>query len=151
MIVTYLDTSAVMRRVAREGELAAVEQALGRAPVSSALIAVELHAAICKRFHDGILTEAARDQHLALAEAGILPLMTLLPLSDTVLREAQQVVATYPIRALDALHLATAILTARRARRRGSTLDFCTADRRQADAAAAIFGAQQIIFVPPWR
>jgi predicted nucleic acid-binding protein len=151
MILTYLDTSAVMRLVAREGDLTAVELTLQTAPVSSVLIAVELRAAICKRWHDGILTAEERDQLLALVEMSILPALTLLPLNDSVLSEANGVVAAHPVRTLDALHIATAIIAERRTRRHGATLQVCTADRRQADAAAAIFGGQHVIFVPPWR
>jgi hypothetical protein len=34
---------------------------------------------------------------------------------------------------------------------RGHPVRFCTADRRQADAAERQFGAEQVDVVPPWR
>jgi hypothetical protein len=61
------------------------------------------------------------------------------------------IVAAHPLRTHDGLQIATANTAEQHTRRHSSALHFCTADRRQSDAAAAIFGRQPVTFVPPWR
>jgi len=140
-----------MRLVARQGEVTLIEQGMQANPTSSVLAELEVRAAVYKRWHDGEITEAERDLLLATYDTDILPTLTFIALDDDVLRQAHRVVARYRVRSLDALHVATAVVVDQRVRRHGSTLLFCTADRRQADAASGIFGATRVIVVPPWR
>jgi hypothetical protein len=62
---------------------------------------------------------------------------------------AHTVVSNHSIRTLDALHVATAVIACRRARRHGTSFQFCTADRRQAGVAEAVFSGRLVTFVPP--
>ncbi len=75
---------------------------------------------------------------------------TYIDTSDT-LSEARGVSARYPVRTVDALHLATAIGADQRLRPAGLHMRFCTADAQQAAAARGLFGASEVDFVPPWR
>jgi predicted nucleic acid-binding protein len=149
LTVTYLDTSALMRLVTGKGDVAPVERSMSFQPSTSTLTELELLSAIYRRWREGAEAEANRDELLQAVERRISPALTLLPLTDDVLREAGHVVSDHPVRSLDAIHLATAVIASRHARRHGARLTFCTADRRQATAAEAIFGATQVILVPP--
>ncbi|MGI8553001.1 MAG: type II toxin-antitoxin system VapC family toxin [Dehalococcoidia bacterium] len=151
MIITYVDSSATMRLVSQEGDVSLVERAMASNPISSLLMNLELHVAIFKRWHDGALDTAVRDRLISITEGRIIPAFTLLPLDAAVVDEARAVATEYSVRTLDALHVGTAVIASRSARRYGSTFDFCTADRRQAEAATKIFGSLHVSFVLPWR
>lgn len=140
-----------MRSVAREGDRTVVEAAFKTGAVASVLTQLESVAAIHKRFHDGVTSETNRNACLATLANDILPRLNLLPLDASVLAEAEVVVALYPLRTLDAIHVATAQIADRHLRRSGNSLAFCTADRRQMAAAATVFGVANVIFVPRWR
>lgn len=140
-----------MRLVTREGDVSPIEESMRLGPTSSILAALELHAAIWKRWRDGAISEEEREQLLRIVDLSIISAVTLLPLDDEVLSAAKQIVTDHPLRTLDALHVATAIVVERHARRHGSRLRFCTADRRQVDAATVIFGHEHMVFVPPRR
>lgn len=151
MTVTYIDSSAILRQVAREGDFRAVDQALASGAISSVLTRLEVLAAIYKRCHDGEMSVSDRDAMLGIAETATFPALDFSDLDATVFLEAQRLVVTYPLRPLDALHVATAAIADADLRRHGVELHFCTPDRRQANAAKAIFGDARVIFVPPWR
>jgi predicted nucleic acid-binding protein len=151
MPVTYLDSSALVRVIAREGEIEAVEQALSEEPVSSTLAKVEVSAAIYVRWRSQEISEEDRDRLLANAENNVLPGIDMFALNDEVVDEARMLVGRHPLRSLDALHVATAEIISRRVERRGDVVTFCTADKRQATTAEALFGTDRVVFVPPWR
>ncbi len=149
MIVTYIDSSAFLRLIMKQGNVSAVEHALGANPTSSTLAGLEIRAAIFKQWHDGQILEEERDTLLAVSEQRILANLALLDLSPETLSEAGNVVERHSLRTLAALHVATAIRANRYLRRRGARLDFVSADRRQAEAAREIFGTGTVTFVPP--
>ncbi|MGI8968113.1 MAG: type II toxin-antitoxin system VapC family toxin [Chloroflexota bacterium] len=149
MIVTYIDSSAFLRLIMNQGNVSAVEHALGANPTSSTLAGLEIRAAIFKQWHDGQILEEERDTLLAVSEQRILANLALLDLSPETLSEAGNVVERHSLRTLDALHVATAIRANRYLRRRGARLDFVSADRRQSEAAREIFGTGTVTFVPP--
>ena len=149
LTVTYLDTSALMRLVTREGEFSIVRDTLRRSSTTSKLTELELAAAVYQRWRAGVINETERGVLLATVRNDILPAATFVAIDEEVLREAGDMVADYSVRSLDAIHLATAVIAARHARRHGARLRFCTADRRQAAAAYSIFGASEVAFVPP--
>jgi predicted nucleic acid-binding protein len=125
---------------------------LQEAPISSELTVVEIRAAIWKRWHDKDIDETKGNALHSAADSLLFSAISLISLNSDVLAEASTVVARFPIRSLDALHLATAAIAFRQARRHGHVLRFCTADRRQSAAAAAeLFGAERVLLVPPWR
>lgn len=100
MNVAYLDASALIKLFKLEAESEALRDAIGAWPVrvSSCVIAVEATCA-AQRLND--------PEVLALADAAIATL-DLLTLSNEVLARARAPFQT-PLRALDAIHLATAI------------------------------------------
>ena len=148
MIVTYLDSSALLRLCLTEGDVSMVEAALETVPISSALALVEVPTAISARFHRQATTERQRDELLHLGRE-ILALVNTLQVSSDVLNEAVRVGSEHLVRALDALHLGSAALAARQQARWGNQLRFCTADRRQADVASSLFGPENVDFVVP--
>lgn len=149
LITVYLDTSALVRLVFGEGDVALVKLAIQSHPISSVLTRVEAYSSIARRCHGGSITEEERDILFNVAETGILSALTLLALDDDILTQARRIVVDHPVRTLDALHLATVKVAERHTRRHGRSLRFCTADRRQADAARTLLGESRVVFIPP--
>jgi predicted nucleic acid-binding protein len=147
--LTYLDTSALVRLLMQEGDILPVEEAMRAGTVSSRLVRIEVYSAIFRRWRSGDIAHDDRDRLLDVVEGAVLSAVTLLPLNGAVLNEAEEIVRGHAVRTLDALHLATAAVAARYTRRHGTALAFCTGDRRQADAAVALFGTTSVILVPP--
>lgn len=131
----YLDTSAVLRAWLETGTSPDVEARLLAAPalVTSRLALVESARVIHRIRLQGDLAEQA----LADAERGIDDVWTrcdVWELTREVCDLARTVAPSKPLRALDALHLATFVL----ARRKIEGLTMLTADTRLADAAGAV-------------
>ena len=97
----YLDTSAIVKLVVRERETDALLAALAEWPdrVSSALAGVELHRALCRA--------GAQPAVRARAER-VLAGLVLVRIDELVLRRASSL-KDPSLRALDAIHLATAL------------------------------------------
>ncbi len=150
MSVTVVDSSAILRLCFAEGDLKLAEQAMHGVAAVSELAAVELPCAIHARCHRGELTQVQAARLVALAQS-LLGTTARIAVSRAVLREAVSVAQQHLVRALDAIHLGTAVVTARQQRRRGATIRFCTADVRQAEVARALFGDDRVDFVPPYR
>ncbi len=147
MIVTYLDTSALVRLCVGEGDVSDVERAMAGLPVTSVLAAVELRAAIHARFHHGHVDRKNRNRLLTIADQ-VLGAVAQTGLSDAVRREAVTACEDHLIRTLDAIHLGTAVVVRRQQRRHGNSLNFCTADQRQGTAAAALLGPGSVLVLP---
>ena len=148
MTVTYLDSSALLRLCLKEGDTSAVMAALATTPVVSSLASVEVPTAISARFHRGGITSGQCDDLLTLADE-ILQRVNILQLTQGMLDEAVGVGFRFHVRALDAIHLGTAVATARQQARWGNSLRFCTADVRQSDAAQALLGAPSVELIAP--
>jgi predicted nucleic acid-binding protein len=121
--VAYLDTSAVVKLLVREGETAALRRWLRRRPrrVASALLSVELLRAARRAGEPRLVVEARR----------LLTGITLIGVDNAVLDRAGDL-EPGQLRTLDAIHLATALSL-------GAELDaVVTYDRRMADAAALV-------------
>jgi predicted nucleic acid-binding protein len=149
VIATYVDTSAILRLVYRHGDYSKVEHALGGQPTSSVLARVEARVSILRRWHGGELSDQDRDHLLALAESSAFDSVQFLVLDDSVMGESMSLAERFPLRTLDSLHLASAVVADRRLARRGHLLRFCTADREQAAAAATLFGGARVDVLPP--
>src|SRR5260221_406331 len=85
------------------------------------------------------------------APRSLLECVNLMSLDAVIFGEAFAMTRLHPLRTLDGLHLGSAAVAQRELLPRGLTLRFCTADRRQAEAAERHFGAEQVDVVPPWR
>ena len=147
MIATCIDSSALLRFVFEEGYVSLVHSALAGSPVAATLAAVEVPAAIHARRHRGLFTADRRDHFLVVA-THLLDRLALIGLDSSVRRDAVRACEPILLRALDAIHVATAIAIARRRRRLGVEIRFCTADRRQAEAAALLLGASRVDLLP---
>jgi predicted nucleic acid-binding protein len=131
----YLDTSAVLRAWLETGTSPDIEARLLAAPVlvTSRLALVESARVIHRVRSLGTIPE----QRLADAERGIDDVWTrcdVWELSREVCDVARAVSPTKPLRALDALHLATFVI----ARRKIDGLALLTTDTRLAEAAGAV-------------
>lgn len=128
----YLDTSAVLRALLEAGTSPDLEERLRRAEalITSRLALVETARAFRRLRQAGAIPEA----RLGDAERDVAVLWArceLWELSPEVCELACSVAPRHPLRALDALHLATFVL----ARRRIAGLELLTADERLREAA----------------
>lgn len=147
MIATYLDSSALVRLCVGEGDLGPVHEAMAGLPVTSVVAAVEVPTAIEARFQRGKID--AKERVLLLAIAGrVLGSVAQVGFSAAVRREAAAAAEGHLLRALDAIHVGTALVVSRHQRRRGNTLCFCTGDRRQGDAVGTLLGRDQVMLLP---
>jgi len=144
VIVTYLDTSALVRLCVGEGDLGGLDEAMRGLPVTSVLAAVQLPVAIHARFQRGAIDADQRELLLGIADR-IMGSIGQVGLSLSVRREAVASAAMHRLQTPDAIHLGTAVVVSRYQERRGNRLRFCTADRRQADAAAAHLGRERVL------
>jgi predicted nucleic acid-binding protein len=131
----YFDTSALIKRYVDEAGRRAVLQLLRRHDcITSALLPLELRSALRRRVFEATLDEGevpAILKRVATDRA----FWALVEVTSDVLATAETLVATHPLRTLDAIHVASAQLFA--ARITESELIFVSADARQTAAAAA--------------
>jgi predicted nucleic acid-binding protein len=149
-VPSYLDTSAVLRLVEDRGDVSLVRAAMADEPLSSTLSDLECWSSIHKKWHDGAITADQRDELLDRARTVLLA-VNLLSLDEDVLTETRALTRRYALRTLDGIHLATAVRAHPLLMSAPGGLRFCTADRRQADAARHRLGPGQVDLVPPWR
>jgi predicted nucleic acid-binding protein len=148
LVVSYLDSSGLLRLCLREGDTSLVTAALAASPVASVLVLVEVPNGLSARFHRSVIDAKRRGELLERANI-LLGKVNLLELTADVLDEAVGAGARFPVRTLDAIHLGTAVVAARQQARWGNQVRFCTADVRQFQAAEALFGAHQVDLVEP--
>jgi uncharacterized protein len=140
MPLSYLDTSALVKRYVPEVGSGWVAQLCQQEPVATSLITVsEIASALTRRTREGVLTDDQRD---LLWEAFIRDArsFTVIGIAQSVAQQASMLLIGAPLtvrlRTLDALHVASAQQAFARARRRGiATGSFVTADRALIDAA----------------
>ena len=136
MAWAYFDTSAVVKRYIDEPGRPQVLHLLRRhACVISAVLPVELRSALRRRVSEGSLEKERVPEILKRLESDR-AFWTLVAASSEVLADAETLVAAHPLRALDAIHIASAQLFA--ARITAPKLIFVSADVRQIAAAAAV-------------
>lgn len=136
MAWAYFDTSALVKRYVDEAGRREVLRLSRRYDVvTSAVVAVELRSALRRRATEGTPDEQRVPEILkrVAAERGF---WTLIDVSREVLAAAETLVAAHPVRALDAIHVASAQLFAERMTL--PELVFVSADARQTAAAAAV-------------
>jgi predicted nucleic acid-binding protein len=132
----YFDTSALVKRYFDEAGRREVLLLLRRYDVvTSAVVTVELRSAFRRRVAEGTLDEERVPEILkrVLADRGF---WALVDVSRDVLSIVETLVATHPVRTLDAIHVASAQLVA--ARLALPDLIFVSADARQTAAASAV-------------
>jgi uncharacterized protein len=134
-VILYLDTSNLAKLyLAEEGSADVEEAALAAEAVTSSKIAyVETRVALARAFRDRRIDERILQATQQKFE-GEWPGLAAVEVSDFVLREAADLGDRHPVRASDAVHLASALQV--RDLNRQEVL-FSTSDRRLRDAAIA--------------
>jgi predicted nucleic acid-binding protein len=133
---TYFDTSALVKRYIDEPGRRQILRLLRRSEcVTSVVLPIELRSGLRRRVAEGAI-DAARLPAILRHVAVDRPYWTLVEVGVDVLAGAEALVATHPIRALDAIHVASAQVFAARLTMPGLT--FVSADKRQAETAAAV-------------
>lgn len=137
MTFAYFDTSALIKRYVRERGSRRVVSLLRRHDfLSSAIAPVEVMSALCRRRRDRELSEEAFAATVSRVQSERLR-WELVEVGEAVLSRAEEIVqGTAPMRALDAVHLASLTTFQAAASLR---VPFVTADGRQR-AAAALLG-----------
>jgi len=133
--LAYFDTSVLAKRYLHESTSARAVGWLERyRPASSAVVSVEVVTALSRRRSAGDLSEAQFNNLLTLFRRDR-EHWELFEVSPEVLERAESIVGQVPVRTLDALHLASAVLLGESLDRR---LAFVTADTRQREVGGAL-------------
>jgi len=108
--MTYLDTSALVKRFVEEkGSERVAALILREGPVATAKIAyAEVFAALARKRRDGALSDRAYVRVRRAVDQDWLGYVRV-NLGDEVLRRARDLVRRHPLRAYDAVHLASAL------------------------------------------
>jgi predicted nucleic acid-binding protein len=139
----YFDTSALVKRYVVEEGSFHIRRLLRRyGVISSAVFHVEICSALHRRRLEGAVSDAVLARVLDRIRSDAAT-WRLVAVADEVLARARDRVLEYPLRSLDAIHLASA----ESIRKEGIALPFVTADGRQAAAARAV-GLDVIAAVP---
>jgi len=105
----YFDASALAKRYVREKDSARVRRLLALAvPATSRLSAVEIVSALMRRSREGTVSEKNRQRALAVLD-GDLAAMLVVELTPELVTRAQGLLRTYPLRAGDAIQLASCL------------------------------------------
>jgi len=132
----YFDTSALIKRYVDERGRREVLRLLRRNDcVTSAVVPVDVRSALRRRVSEGTLDEERIPAILKRFTADR-AFWTFVEVSREVLAAAETLAAAHPLRALDAIHVASAQLFATRIPRPAPL--FVSADDRQTTAAAAL-------------
>jgi predicted nucleic acid-binding protein len=132
----YFDSSALAKRyLVEKGRRDVMRLLRDYEVVTSAIVRVELRSALRRRVADGTL-DAGRVADTLKRIAEEAELWALIDVGTGVLAGAETLVAAHSLRALDAIHVASAQLFA--GRMATPDMMFVSADARQTAAAAAV-------------
>ncbi len=140
MPLHYLDTSALLKRYVDEVGSEQMDALLASGPLAtSVLVRVEVASALGRRTREGLLTEAESEDIYDdfLGELADFAVFAITPdVLDRAALLTRTSPSTAPLRALDAIHLATALFAfERHPAEDGSAGAFVTADRQLRCAA----------------
>jgi predicted nucleic acid-binding protein len=136
MAYAYFDTSALIKRYVNEpGRLDVVKLLRKNACVVSAILPIEVRSALRRRVTERTLDEA-RVRTIVKRFTADRAFWTVVEVSREALTAAETLSASHPLRALDAIHVASAQLFATRIG--SSPFTFVSADTRQITAAVAL-------------
>ena len=136
MAWAYFDTSALVKRYVNEPGRREVLQLLRRHDiVTSAILQVEVRSALRRRASEGTL-DPARVAEILRRVASDRAYWTLVEVGSEVLAAAEALVATHPLRTLDAIHVASAQVFKNHLAT--TAFIFASADGRQSATAAAL-------------
>jgi uncharacterized protein len=136
MDYAYFDTSALIKRYVEElGRREVLALLRNNQCVVSAVLPLEVRSALRRRVTEKTI-EAKRVPAILKRLTADRAYWTVIEVSREVLATAEALTSAHPLRALDAIHVASAKLFADRAAPQGFT--FVSADMRQANAAEAL-------------
>jgi len=128
----FFDASALVKRYVSESGSAAVGRLLVSGPAAiSRLSEVEIASALARRTREGHFTRAQRDRTVA-ALVRDLPALVVVEMTSEVTAEARGLLRRHPLRAADAIQLASAMFLQRQLGREVTVVAF---DKRLRDAA----------------
>lgn len=132
----FLDSSVLVRRYGTRTTVRRPDLSMargGRGVCVSDLVRVEVHSAMRRRVRDGTMDP---DRAAAALDAftADLPDWVRVPVDERVLRRAAELVGRHPLRSLDAIHLASALVVRDEA---PTSLQFGSSDVRLVAAAEA--------------
>jgi len=105
----YCDASALVKRYVREKGSVKVRRILSSGTAAtSRYSAIEIASALARRTRDGALSEGERDQALAALDEDLTALLVV-ELTDEIVTRAQALLRRHPLRAGDALQLASCV------------------------------------------
>jgi predicted nucleic acid-binding protein len=105
----YCDASALVKRYVREKGSMKVRRLLSSGTAgTSRYSAIEIASALARRTRDGALSEGERDQALAALDEDMTALLVV-ELTDEIVTRAQALLRRHPLRAGDALQLASCV------------------------------------------
>lgn len=135
MAFVYVDTSALIKRyVVERGRREVLQLLTNNHCVVSAILPIEVRSALRRRAAEGALDERQISTILKRFNADR-AFWTFVDISKEVVAFAETLSAAHPVRALDAIHVASAHLFASRIG--SAAFTFVSADTRQTAAAAA--------------
>ncbi|WP_423223682.1 type II toxin-antitoxin system VapC family toxin [Candidatus Amarolinea aalborgensis] len=142
MTTYYLDTSALIKRYVDEVGSRWLRATLNGKPrpamITVHLVIVEVTSALMRRVREGVLTDAEYVQVQNAFRADCLRQYELVTAVDDVIDQANRLLETYSLRAYDAVHLATAVVSNRHLLANDlAPLAFLSADDRLNQAASA--------------
>lgn len=131
----YLDASALVKRYVRERGTAVVRRVLAGGPIAtSRLSEVEVASGLARRAREGTMPAVDRDRLLA-ALAEDLPAIAVVELTPEVSAAARRLLLAHPLRAGDAIQLASALYLQRQL---AHPIGFLAFDERLNEAARAV-------------
>jgi uncharacterized protein len=139
VVIILIDASALLRRYDRTEPGARRVRAVcapsaGHTILLAQLAPVEIASGLSRKVRQRLATEVERDRLWQLFQADWRDQYQIIALTDTICAIATRLVRAHPLKALDAIHVGSALLAARDA---DSSFEFWTADRQQAAAAEA--------------
>lgn len=135
-MIRYFDASALVKRYVEEPDGEAVRSLLeapaGAVPATSRLSEVEIASALVRRWREGDLSESERDRTLAALKDDFTAL-TVVELVPEVTALARRLLLAHPLRAADAIQLASSAFLQKKV---GRPIEFLAFDQRLNAAAA---------------
>lgn len=142
MTTYYVDTSALVKRYVQETGSNWLHRTLGAEPLPSIIIVhlaiVEITSALTRRVREGVLLPTEYAQLQNAFHSDCLAGYEIVTAVGNIIEQAHQLLETYPLRAYDAVHLATAMVVNQRlVDNHLARLIFLSSDERLNDAASA--------------
>jgi predicted nucleic acid-binding protein len=142
MTTYYMDTSALVKRYVDEIGSGWLRTALGAEPSPSVIIVhlavVEITSALMRRLREGVLTPAEYAQLQNAFRSDCLDEYEIAIAVGSIIDQANRLLEVYPLRAYDAVHLATAVVANQRLVDNDlAPLTFLSSDDRLNDVASA--------------